>query len=235
MPSPTEIYMPQELADLSRRGVDGPAPAGGRSAPAWAGLLECYRHLLVYGGPGAGKSGLLRYISATAAADHLATLPAGYFPVLIRARDLAAEMPLADAIYEGVIEELGTALSRGLPQGFFEAAPLPGIPWLILVDGLDEIRDPGERAAAVRALAGASQESAWRFVVATRRLPEGDIGELGKLFGECEHRPFTKDQFLQFAARWLSRLADPDSRERHDHIHEHAGCSLTTIACRARR
>jgi hypothetical protein len=74
----------------------------------------------------------------------------------------------------------------------------------------------------VRALAGGSNEPAWRFVVATRRLPDGDISELRELFGECELRPFTKDVFLQFAIRWLSNLADPNSRERADGIHERA-------------
>ena len=221
MPPLTEIYMPQELVDLTGRGVDGPSPTGGPSASAWAGLLEHYGHLLVYGGPGAGKSSLLRYIAATAAADRLTNSPAGYFPVLMHARDLAADMPLADAIYGSAIKVLGTALSRGLPQAFFEAAPLPGIPWLVLVDGLDEIRDPEARAAAVGALAGCSSEPAWRFVVATRRLPDGDISALRDLFGECELRPFTKDVFLQFAIRWISCLADPNSRERADGIQEH--------------
>jgi hypothetical protein len=184
MPGLADIYCPQDLVDLSTNSGGQPANAGPLGAPAWARLLRRHRNLLVRGGPGAGKSTLLRQIAAALAHDALDGHPADYLPVLLHARDLAAGQPLADAIYEGATRFLHTALVRQLPIGIFEAAPLPGVCWLVLVDGLDEIRDHEAREAALHALGDGLDESAWRFVAATRPLPEDDFRELRPKFGE---------------------------------------------------
>ncbi len=221
MPALDDVYLPQGLADLSRDSGRAPTNAELVGAPEWARLLDRHRNLLVRGGPGAGKSTLLRQIAAALAHDALAGHPADYFPVLLHARDLATGQPLADAIHEAATRFLHTALIRQLPQGIFEAAPLPGVCWLVLVDGLDEIRDHKAREAIFRALADGLDEPAWRFVAATRPLPEEDFNELCPRFGECELRPFTSDELRRFAIGWLSKQADHDDKGMVARIQKH--------------
>jgi hypothetical protein len=221
MPALADVYLPQGLADLSPNSGREPTNAELAGAPEWARLLGRHRNLLVRGRPGAGKSTLLRQIAAALADDALAGHPADYLPVLLHARDLATGQPLADAIHEAATRFLHTALIRRLPRGTFDAAPLPGVCWLVLVDGLDEIRDHEAREAAFRALAGGLDEPAWRFVAATRPLPEEDFNELRPRFGECELRPFTSDELRRFAIRWLRKQADHDDEGMIVRIQEH--------------
>lgn len=221
MPPLADVYLPQGLADLSPDTGGQPTNAEPVGAPEWARLLGRHRNLLVRGGPGVGKSTLLRQIATTLAHDALAGHPVGYLPVLLHARDLTTGQPLADAIHKGTTRFLHTALIRQLPQGIFEVAPLPGVCWLVLVDGLDEIRDHEAREAALRALADGLDEPAWRFVAATRPLPEDDFNELRPRFGECELRPFTSDELRRFAIRWLSKQADRDAEGMAARIQEH--------------
>jgi hypothetical protein len=221
MPALAEVYCPQDLVDLSASRGGQPGNAGPPDVPSWVGLLGRHRHLLVRGGPGAGKSTLLRHIATALAHDALAGHPADYLPVLFHARDLAAGQPLADAIHEGATRFLHTALVRGLPRGIFDSAPLPGVGWLVLIDGLDEIRDHEAREAALRTMRDGLDEPAWRFLAATRPLPEEDFRELRPRFGECELRPFTGDELKRFAIRWLSKVVDHDAEGMATRIQEH--------------
>lgn len=60
--------------------------------------------------------------------------------------------------------------------GLFDRHPLPKTPWLIIVDGLDEISNRDARTDLLHtvAAAAATHPSLYRFTVLTRPLPELD-------------------------------------------------------------
>ncbi|MFD7835497.1 NACHT domain-containing protein [Streptomyces sp. NPDC059761] len=151
----------------------------------------------------------------TAAQDPLP--PPTAVPVLIRAVDLAGTPLLARALATAVIEALGPfGLREPLDEAFFRDRPRPHTPWLVLVDGLDEVPDQGTRIALLDRLAReaeAGQEpSPYRFVVATRPLPYGELDRLGPDAARFSLQPFTPADVLAYARKCFGDLPDP---ERH--------------------
>ena len=118
-------------------------------------VLEAHKHLAVLSPPGGGKSTLIKrlavaYIDPSRREEIADNLPREeWLPLFFRCRELRA-------LSRGSFQELLTALSQREPirqyEGTFRAhvdrALLAGRV-LLLVDGLDEISDPGDRAAFV--------------------------------------------------------------------------------------
>ncbi|MGD3111922.1 NACHT domain-containing protein [Streptomyces sp. YGL11-2] len=168
---------------------------------------------------GGGKSVLLRQHLSAGAARRLADRahdplhPA--VPVLIRATVLAAEPLLSRALEVAVIEELGPYGLLDAPTAdFFTRPPSPGTPWLVMVDGLDEVPDRATRVALLERLAreGGREPSTYRFVVATRPLPDGELARLGPGVGRFELQPFTPADLGTYAQRCFRDLPN---RDRH--------------------
>ena len=170
------------------------------------------RCVFVVGGPGSGKSSLLRYLAETTAGRWLDDASAPGVPILVSAGALAMDRPLAEALAEGVMAELGARLADRRLADIFEDEPLPGIPWMILVDGVDEILDPERRKRVLETLTfWRSRPSPFRFLVTSRPLPQGQLDTLrndGVPLYDIE--PFSEDQLPEFARRWFSALGIPD-------------------------
>lgn len=170
------------------------------------------RCVFVVGGPGSGKSSLLRYLAETTAGRWLTDASAPGVPILVPAGALAMDRPLPEALAEGVTAALGARLADRRLADMFEDEPLPGIPWMILVDGVDEILDPERRKRVLETLAfWRSRPSPFRFLVTSRPLPQGQLDALRKdgvpLY---DIEPFSEDQLPEFARRWFSALGIPD-------------------------
>ncbi|MFE2475275.1 NACHT domain-containing protein [Streptomyces sp. NPDC059389] len=134
-------------------------------------------------------------------------------PVLIRAVDLAGTPLLAQALANAVTEALGPfGLREPLAEALFRDRPFPHTRWLVLVDGLDEVPDHGTRIALLDRLAReASQEpSPYRFVVATRSLPYGELDRLGPDAARFSLQPFSTADVRTYARGCFGDLPDPD-------------------------
>ncbi|MFI8281207.1 NACHT domain-containing protein [Streptomyces sp. NPDC085929] len=132
---------------------------------------------------------------------------------MIRAVDLAGTPLLAQALARAVTEALGPFGLREAPgEDFFRDRPCPHAPWLVLVDGLDEVPDRGTRIALLDRLAReAGQEpSPYQFVVATRPLPYGELERLGPGAVRFELQPFASDDVLAYARGCFGDLPEPD-------------------------
>ncbi|MEU2620511.1 trypsin-like peptidase domain-containing protein [Streptomyces sp. NPDC007157] len=160
---------------------------------------------LVVGGPGGGKSSLLRTRLTHGAAQWLdGTADPGPAPVLVPAAALVGT-PLSRALAGTVNAQLHRyGLTSPLPDTFFEDRPAPGHGWLVLVDGLDEITSVSGREDVLRTVAHAGDQYA--FVVATRPVREAEQGILDPQVPCYELEPFRTDELERVASGWFRAL-----------------------------
>ncbi|MEU6239045.1 hypothetical protein, partial [Kitasatospora sp. NPDC047058] len=167
--------------------------------------------------PGIGKSTLLRaYISNSV--DHwLSGRVQRTIPLMVNAVALAGTDPLPAALARASTSELKQfGLLDEVTPDFFRHQPRAGVPWLVLVDGLDEVPDTDARSAILRLLADTAETSPtlYRFVVATRPLPTGELDDLGPQVPHFQLQPFSPHDLHDYAMRWFRDLDDPPHHAR---------------------
>jgi hypothetical protein len=202
-------------------GEAGPTSAdAGRSGhrkriPA-AEVLTASGDCWLLGGPGAGKSRLLRSWAA-GLADRGRAADGAPTPVLVRATDLAAcagsplgppQPPdvLADAVNAG-FESAGQDGFGWLAE-LFTSAPADCTGWLLLVDGLDEVGDQLSRNRVLSLLASVGPRMAGhcRVVVASRPAADATGGPEERF----ELLAMTDAQRDKLVRGWFADLGLPD-------------------------
>lgn len=189
VPDLRALYQPQSLD----------APDG--STCVWQQAVARSQHLMISGPAGAGKSSLLRYVAASLADRWLKRQPQPWLPVPVRAHDLAEGKPLTQALRDGVEHMLNGLLHRPLEVDFFDHEP-PTEQWLILVDGLDEVRDHHQRAAVLQAVEHAARRASMRFVITSR---PGVWNTDAATFTHYTLRPLLAVDLRRLVTRWLER------------------------------
>jgi hypothetical protein len=214
MPSLTAVYLRQQAASVK---VAAEAAADDAMAPDHlaAGRLEVTQvlewsdHALILGGPGAGKSSALRILAHEIGTCWLRGEPAKVVPVYIHASRLATGS-LSEGLAAGTSEQLASWLDRTLSPDLFTRAPVADTPWLIMIDGIDEVLDPQARSRIYDLVAHHLSDPRYRFLLASRPLSDSEIGTaLGKS-PVYELQPFSEDQLPKFATNWFSALQTPD-------------------------
>jgi hypothetical protein len=155
--------------------------------------------VVLAGPPGGGKSSLLRTWLAASVERWQYGLADTVVPVLVSAPALVG-MPLLEAVATAVSAELGSfGLPEDLPVTFFRTPPRPGVSWLFLVDGLDEITASEARRqllSELQAIQADQHTLAFRFVVATRPLPQGELDMLGTAVPRYQLEPFAPEDVV---------------------------------------
>jgi hypothetical protein len=197
-------------------------------------MLRRHRNALLVGGPGTGKSTLLQHLVAESAGWWLRGEPVaeGAEPaagpvvaIRVAATDLLRRGPWFESVARAVSTDLRGYLSLRPDPEMFMRPPAPGAQWMVLVDGLDEVLDPGRRAELVDMLAHRVGEygSQARFVVTSRRLVEYEFRALRvsltgtdrlDRLGEYTIRPFDEHAVRTFASRWFTLRAPSHVDER---------------------
>ncbi|WP_141910321.1 NACHT domain-containing NTPase [Micromonospora sp. A202] len=216
LPSLADIFEPPTLALLppgcSPNSVTDDASLHIGRSVEWQQLVDDHRHVLIFGGPGSGKSGLLGAIATDQARQWLdgADVPA---PLTLHARSFVTSMPLDAALREGATQQLGTALRQTLPSELFAQGPAEGRSWLVLVDGLDEISDPVSRKMAIDRITALSEVPWLRLVVASRPLPNLDLARIRPIFESAEILPLAADSRDRLVRQWVTQIgsADPEA------------------------
>jgi tetratricopeptide (TPR) repeat protein len=225
------VYRPQQARQ-------DPVPAGDRAAgdaiPSSAALMSTDDVLaeletcVVTGGPGGGKSSLLRTWTARLAdRQHQALQPdvtPMWAPVLVQAAAVAERLrepdslPLPDALAAAAA---AAAQGHGFPDStsvmaaLLRADPLPDSRWLVLIDGLDEVTAGGVRERLLREVAAyvADHPHLCRFIIATRSATESELTALGGGIRVFELQPFRPGDLPDVAQGWFTALAEPDPDE----------------------
>jgi Trypsin-like peptidase domain len=203
-------------------------------------VMERKGNAILLAGPGAGKSSLLRAGLITVAERWRSGETSGSIPVRVLAADLVPARPLTDAIAASVNADLSTVgILELFPPTLFAAEPLPGVAWLLLVDGLDEIADPASRRRVIAKLAGAAESdppAPYHFLIATRPLPEGELPVASPSGFAAQHydlQPLAPDEIEHFAERWFAALAVPEpqaaARQFTEQLHTSGLAELASI------
>ncbi|RKN04615.1 serine protease [Streptomyces radicis] len=212
-PRADPVHVPQRLMREGGQG-NGTGLAAERVPAALA--VATHRHLLIEGVSGAGKSTFVRHLVTTLATARLTgRSPGEPVAVAVPAAHLTGDAPLPSLLRRSVRARLSVRLTRELPDDLFERAP-GGDPWLLLIDGLDEIADPVDRERVVASIAADARgpESPYRWIVTTRPLraeAREPLAEAG--FGRFTLAPFDDDEVRALARGWL---ADPGGHPPSD-------------------
>ncbi|TXK34656.1 serine protease [Nonomuraea sp. C10] len=213
-PPLSTVYLRQHGVSLQRTTEDDSLinlPGPQSADPGLSGrqqLFTRHRNTLILGRPGAGKSSLLRYVAEIASRDWLLTKDCEFVPVYVPGRALSSRNSFSAALAAAVSRELGTWLDASLPDDWFSRQPIPGVPWLLLVDGIDEIFTVDGRREALNSITHRRSAEDYRFLIASRPLPKQEIDQLLRAgTGAYEILPFSPDQLLTLAEQWFKALA----------------------------
>ncbi|MCA2212614.1 trypsin-like peptidase domain-containing protein [Jidongwangia harbinensis] len=233
----SDVYVKQRAeawrAERSRALVRGVAAPVEPSVIPATEMLNRHRNALVVSGPGGGKSTLLQHLVAESASWWLQPEQPGegeeppigpVVAIRCAATRLLTGRGWFDSVAEAVNADLHGFLATSVTASLFERQPTPGVDWLILIDGLDEVFDADKRARLIKILAQhiATYGTQARFVVSSRVLSATEFSNLRALaagvdqvhrLGEYNLRPFDRVTVERFADRWY-RLRDPAFAEQ---------------------
>ncbi|WP_049571690.1 serine protease [Nonomuraea sp. SBT364] len=212
-PPLSTVYLRQHGVSLQRVGEEDSLihlPGPESADPGTSGtqqLFTRHRNTLILGRPGAGKSSLLRYVAEMAARDWSSVKDGAFVPAYVPARALRSRTSFSATLAAAVNRELGTWLDVSLPDEWFARQPIPGVPWLLLVDGIDEILTADGRREAINSITHRRGAEDYRFLIASRPLPQQEIDQLLEAgAGAYEILPFSPDQLLTLAELWFDAL-----------------------------
>lgn len=174
-------------------------------------LLQDYPGVQILGGPGAGKSSLIRHLTAELAKQWLRGEGGEFVPIPVPADALRMNGGLTEMLAKGV-QSFDVDFDRGWLQQLFSAEPAPGARWLVLADGLDEIADPSDRGVVARLVRRHRSGTKFAFMLTTRPTSVDHHTVLSEhdRYPTFVIEPFARGQLGDFAKAWFEALAVPD-------------------------
>jgi formylglycine-generating enzyme required for sulfatase activity len=219
---------PEEAEEVGER-LSGPQPL--------LELLAKHDGLVILGDPGAGKTTFLKYLALTLAVGQgeelgLGTrlpflVPLSAYATAIAEEDVPLDRFIADyAEKRGMGEPVRPMLEKALAEGGA----------LILLDGLDEVREVGRRNLVVERVRdfyarervrGTHKGPGNKFVLTSRVVGYREVRLTAEGLGECTLVDFDREEIEAFVGKWTDaiekaasgegRLAEQDAkRERED-------------------
>ncbi|MDZ7305033.1 MAG: SUMF1/EgtB/PvdO family nonheme iron enzyme [candidate division KSB1 bacterium] len=195
----------QQLEKLAREQAEKAAPDRERRVQIQQ-LVRENPYLVILGDPGSGKSTTLKYISLMFAENEAETklhLEPQWLPIFF---------PIS--AYAQALEKNGNALQTFMPLYYRERHNLPDLAplfnhalennyALVLLDGLDEVREWETRLVILRHVENdlLKRYPRNRFIF-TSRIAGYDRAPLGPPFRHCTVLPFDDDEVRRFAHQW---------------------------------
>jgi formylglycine-generating enzyme required for sulfatase activity len=181
-------------------------------------LLKKHDGLIVLGDPGAGKTTLLKYLALRLAQGCGAELGLGdRLPVLVPFSAYAGVLAAKDVPLLDFIADYFPARAIDLPVADLLREALRAGRALVLLDGLDEVRDAGQRHLAIERVVEFfrfHRPAGNKFVVTSRIVGYRDVRPTADGLGECTLVDFEQAEIEAFVGKWtvaLERAAHGDT------------------------
>jgi formylglycine-generating enzyme required for sulfatase activity len=221
-----KLYIPLSLSarqpDFNEGGERPPGVSPEKICQTQLLTVSPDKNLLVFGDPGSGKTTFLRWLvwSATEAGGHrLEGLARGAVPIFLNLRDFTERylnLPIEQTLQEMLTLETGGRFLSPFVERVWHRGDV-----LLLLDGLDEIRDNRLRqevcAYIDRQMIGAGERNI-RCVISCRYSGYGGDQILGRRFLSLDLLPIDAPQMKKLVVNWFwaveeSRLVLPAQRQ----------------------
>jgi formylglycine-generating enzyme required for sulfatase activity len=204
-------------------------------------ILKTYSGVIVLGDPGAGKTTFLKYLALRLARGEGEKLGLGDFlPILLPLAGFANALQTRDIRLDDFIAEYFAGIGANLPVSQMLSEALKAGRALILLDGLDEVRDLNMRNTVVERVVDFftfHRRQGNKFVLTSRVVGYRAVRPAAEDLAECTIIDFEDDEIEEFVGHWTSTLekgaqgntavaradAESDRRELLDAIRQNPG------------
>ena len=204
-------------------------------------ILKEHSGVIVLGDPGAGKTTFLKYLALRLARAEGEQIGLGdWLPILLPIAAFANALQSRDVPLDEFIAEYFTGIGADLPIGPMLSEALKAGRALILLDGLDEVRDLNLRNTVVERVTdfyAFHRRNGNKFVLTSRIVGYRSVRPSAEGLAECTLVDFDDGEIEDFVSRWTHAIekqaqgstavaladAEADRRELLDAIHENEG------------
>ncbi|MEA3351524.1 MAG: SUMF1/EgtB/PvdO family nonheme iron enzyme [Chloroflexota bacterium] len=173
-------------------------------------LLQEHDGLIILGDPGAGKTTFLKYVALSLAVGKSADLGLGErLPILVPLSAYANALGEDDIRLDDFIAEFFHDIGSDLPIGVLLAEALDAGAALILLDGLDEVKEVGLRHTVVERVTdfyAFHRQTGNKFILTSRVIGYRSVRPNVEGLAECTLVDFEEDEIESFVHRWTSAL-----------------------------
>ncbi len=204
-------------------------------------VLQKHSGVIVLGDPGAGKTTFVKYLALRLArGEGLKIGLSDYLPILLPLAAFANAIQTHDIRLDDFIAEYFAGIGANLPVGAMLSEALKAGRALILLDGLDEVRDINMRNMVVERVVdffAFHRRDGNKFVLTSRVVGYRAVRPSAEDLVECTIVDFEEDEIEKFITYWTTALekqaqgntavartdAETDRRELLDSIQQNPG------------
>ncbi len=205
------------------------------------GIINKHSGVIILGDPGAGKTTFLKYLALRLARGEGKKIGLDdYLPILLPLAAFANALQTKDIPLDAFIAEYFEGLGLDLPVSPMLSEALKAGRALILLDGLDEVRDLNMRNTVVERVVdffAFHRRAGNKFVLTSRVVGYRAVRPSAEDLIECTIIDFEDDEIEEFVTHWTTALekqaqgntaaarfdAETDRRELIDAIHQNPG------------
>ncbi|MFQ5859272.1 MAG: NACHT domain-containing protein, partial [Anaerolineae bacterium] len=173
-------------------------------------LLRQHDGLIILGDPGAGKTTFLKYLALRlASGDGEASGLGAWLPVLLPLSAYANALATRDVPLDRFIEQYYRDLGVDLPIGPMLDAALNQGGALLLLDGLDEVRELAQRYLVVQRVVDFftfQRQRGNKFILTSRIVGYREVRPTVEGLAECTLADFEDEDIVQFVEQWTAAL-----------------------------